>query len=144
MALSEQQIQLLVSQGEGIGLEFKTCSRQLNKDVYESVCAFLNRNSGTLLLGVTDSGQINGITPESLEQIRKDFVTAVNNPQKLTTPIYLSIETVFVENKPLLVIHVRESSQVHHYNGRIYDRNEDGNFDITDRTAQEAQLYLRK
>jgi len=144
MPLSEQQVKFLVSQGEGIDLEFKTCTRQLNKDVYETVCAFLNRNGGTLLLGVTDSGQISGIMPDSLEQIRKDFATAVNNPQKLMPPTYLSIETALVEGKPLLVIHVPESSQVHRCNGRIYDRNEDGDFDITNSTAQVAQLYLRK
>lgn len=59
-------------------------------------------------------------------------------------PAYLPIETVYVDNKPLLVIHVPESQQVHRCNGRIYDRNEDGDFDITDRTSQVGQLYLRK
>jgi ATP-dependent DNA helicase RecG len=39
---------------------------------------------------------------------------------------------------------VPESSQVHRCNGRIYDRNEDGDLDITDHTAQVAQLYQRK
>jgi ATP-dependent DNA helicase RecG len=37
-----------------------------------------------------------------------------------------------------------ESSQVHRCNGRIYDRNEDGDLDITDHTVQVAQLYQRK
>ncbi|MDR0578436.1 MAG: putative DNA binding domain-containing protein [Candidatus Accumulibacter sp.] len=144
MKASEHRIQTLIAQGEGISLEFKTCRDQLNRDVYETVCAFLNRHGGILLLGVNDAGKITGIAPEALEHIRKDFVTAVNNPQKLSPPTYLSLDAVMVNGKNVLVVHVPESSQVHRCNGRIYDRNEDGDFDITDSTSQVAPLYLRK
>ncbi len=37
-----------------------------------------------------------------------------------------------------------ESSQVHRCNGKIYDRNEDGNIDITDNTNLVSGLYMRK
>lgn len=144
MVMNEQQIHDLIAQGEGISLEFKTCAQQLNRDVYQGVCAFLNRHGGFLLLGVQDDGTISGIAPHAVEQIRKDFVTTVNNPQKLTPPAYLSIETVPVAGKVVLLVHVPESSQVHRCNGRIYDRNEDGDLDITDSTTLVAQLYLRK
>lgn len=122
MMLSEQQIHDLIAQGEGISLEFKTCAQQLNRDVYQSVCAFLNRHGGFLLLGVQDNGNISGIAPQAVEQVRKDFVTTINNPQKLTPPAYLSIETVTIHDKIVLLVHVPESSQVHRCNGRIYDR----------------------
>jgi len=46
--------------------------------------------------------------------------------------------------KKILKIYVSQSSQVHRCNGRIYDRNEDGDFDITDHTVQVASLYQRK
>jgi ATP-dependent DNA helicase RecG len=82
--------------------------------------------------------------PDAAAQIRKDFVTAINNPQKISPPTYLGVEEVTVANKPLLRIYVPESSQVHRCNGRIYDRNEDGDLDITDHTARVAQLYQRK
>lgn len=144
MKLSEHQIKTLIAQGEGVSLEFKTCREQLNRDVYETVCAFLNRHGGTLLLGVNDAGKITGIAPEAVDQIRKDFVTAVNNPQKLSPPTYLSIDAVTVDGESILAVYVPESSQVHRCNGRIYDRNEDGDFDITDGTSQVAHLYLRK
>ncbi len=142
--MNEKQICDLIAQGEGISLEFKTCARKLNRDVYQSVCAFLNRHGGFLLLGVQDNGNISGIEPQALEQVRKDFVTTINNPQKLTPPAYLSIETVTITDKIVLLVHVPESSQVHRCNGRIYDRNEDGDLDITDSTILVAQLYLRK
>jgi len=144
MQLSDRQLKTLIAKGEGISLEFKTCRDQLSRDAYETVCAFLNRHGGILLLGVNDAGKIAGITPDAIEQIRKDFVTAVNNPQKLSPPTYLSIDGITVDKKHVLVVHVPESSQVHRCNGRIYDRNENGDLDITDSTSQVAHLYLRK
>ncbi|MDR1978372.1 MAG: putative DNA binding domain-containing protein, partial [Synergistaceae bacterium] len=129
---------------EGVDLEFKTCRNQLNRDVYETVCAFLNRYGGTILLGVRDDGAVQGIEPIAAEAIRKDFVTAVNNPQKISPPTYLSVDEVMMEGKCLLRVYVPESSQVHRCNGRIYDRNEDGDLDITDHTVQVARLYQRK
>jgi ATP-dependent DNA helicase RecG len=71
-------------------------------------------------------------------------VTAINNPQKLHPPAYLSVDEMTLEGKPILHIYVPESSQVHRCNGRIYDRNEDGDLDITDNTVQAAQQYQRK
>ena len=122
MDITEQQIIELIRNGEGLDLEFKTCRNQLNRDAYETVCAFLNRHGGTLLLGVQDNGVIQGIEPDAAAQIRKDFVTAINNPQKISPPTYLAVDEVTVGDKPLLRIYVPESSQVHRCNGRIYDR----------------------
>ena len=134
----------LISKGEGIDLEFKTCRNQLGRDVYETVCAFLNRHGGTILLGVTDLGDIQGIEQDAVAQIKRDFVTAINNPQKIYPPAYLSVDELKIKGKPVLRVYVPESSQVHRCNGRIYDRNEDGDLDITDHTRQVADLYQRK
>ncbi|MDR1622159.1 MAG: putative DNA binding domain-containing protein, partial [Synergistaceae bacterium] len=134
----------LVQKGESIDLEFKTCREHLSRDVYETVCAFLNRHGGTILLGIQDEGTIQGIEPSAVAQMRKDFVNGINNLQKLNPPAYIFIEEIVVETKHLLRIYVPESSQVHRCNGRIYDRNEDGDLDITDHTVQAAHLYQRK
>jgi len=96
------------------------------------------------LLGVNDSGMVTGIEPAAVNQIRKDFITAINNPQKINPSCYLSINQVMVDEKLVLSIYVPESSQVHRCNGRIYDRNEDGDLDITDHTRLVSSLYHRK
>lgn len=83
MDVTEQQIIKLIRKGEGLDLEFKACRNQLNRDIYETVCAFLNRHGGTVLLGITDAGDIQGIEPDAVSQIKKDFVTTINNPQKI-------------------------------------------------------------
>ena len=92
--MNKAGIKKLICKEEGISIEFKECRNKLNKDVFESICAFLNRNGGDLILGVNDKGKITGIDPEAVEQVKKDMATALNNPQKLDPPCYLMPEEV--------------------------------------------------
>jgi len=142
--MNKAGIKKLIRKGEGISIEFKECRNKLNKDVFASICAFLNRNGGDLLLGVNDKGKITGIAPEAVEQVKKDLVTALNNPQKLDPPCYLIPEEVILEGKRIISLFVPERSQVHRCNSKIYDRNEDGDFDITSNTNLVTALYIRK
>jgi hypothetical protein len=41
-----------------------------------------------------------------MARIKKDFVTAANNPQKLQPPAYLSVDEVVLDGKTLLHISV--------------------------------------
>jgi len=138
------QIKSIIDKGEGNTTEFKKCKDACSKSAFETVCSFLNRNGGNLLLGVNDDGNIAGINTDAVEQIKKDFVTAVNNPQKINPPVYLSADEYNIDGKIVLHVFIPESSQVHRCNGRIYDRNEDGDFDITDNTDLAANLFIRK
>jgi ATP-dependent DNA helicase RecG len=142
--MNEKRIRQLLAQGEGLQVEFKTCRSALNRDVYETICAFLNRCGGDLLLGVTDNGEVWGVDAAAVEQLKKDFVTALNNPQKINPPFYLHLEEIAFEDNTLLHVFVPESSQVHRCNGRIFDRNADGDFNITDNTHLVTALYQRK
>lgn len=141
--LTERILQLIAG-GESRTVEFKTSRTKLNRDLYETVCAFLNRAGGEILLGVSDSGELRGVDPGRIPQMRKDFVTAVSNPTNLSPPVHLDIQEVGVEDVTVLHIAVPVSSQVHRCGGKIYDRNEDGDFDITKIQSAVAQLYMRK
>ena len=54
-----KQLKQLIKKGESQVLEFKKSTTQL-KPAFETICAFLNGEGGTLLFGVTDNGQILG------------------------------------------------------------------------------------
>lgn len=138
------KIRSIIEQGEGLRIEFKECRTALNRDVYETVCAFLNRHGGEILLGVNNSGKITGIDNDAIEQIKKDFVNTINNPAKISPSVYLSIEHLEFEGKHILYIYVPESSQIHKCNNRIYDRNEDGDYDVTDNHQLVTSLYMNK
>jgi len=55
-----REIERLVSQGEGIRLEFKAKANHPDK-IARSLCSFANSVGGTLLLGVTDDRKISGV-----------------------------------------------------------------------------------
>ena len=77
------QIKSLIAKGEKINVEFKKSKTEVPKSVYESVCAFNNRVGGHILLGVTDDKEIVGIEEKYADKIIQDFLTAINNPERL-------------------------------------------------------------
>ena len=79
-----EHIRKLIKEGEGFTVEFKECTNSLNNSVYETVCSFSNRYGGHILLGVHDSGEILGIDPNALLDIKKNFVSTLNNPKKIS------------------------------------------------------------
>ena len=139
-----QSVSSLLKQGEGITLEFKSAQNDLPANVLETVCAFLNRYGGTLLLGVSDNGEIIGINTGRVQGLKKELVNALNNPQLLNPPVYIIPDEVEIDGKVVLHIHIPESSQVHSTKGKYFDRNEDGDFNITNNTNLIANLFLRK
>ncbi len=56
-----EKLEEILKSGEGVNVEFKTSQFELNKDTFESICAFLNRKGGHLLLGVKNNGKVEGI-----------------------------------------------------------------------------------
>ena len=134
----------LLEQGEGITVEFKEAKRELNKDTFESICAMLNRMGGHLLLGVKDDGTICGVDKDCIKMIKKNFITLMNNPEKICPTFYTQLEEYEIGDKVVLYAQIPDSPDVHRVNGRIFDRNEDGDLNITNNTNLVTQLYNRK
>ncbi len=142
--MNTKSIKELIDAGESRVVEFKTSRNELPGDLYESICAFLNRDGGDIVLGVKNDGSVQGINPACIEQMKKNFTNMINNPEILNPPCYLSINDISHDGQTLLHIYVPPSSQVHRCKSRIYDRNEDGDYDITDNQDLVAKLYVAK
>ena len=125
-------------------VEFKKSTTDITKDVYDSVCAFSNRNGGHIFLGIKDNGQILGIHPDYIDQMKKDFVSSINNENKIYPPLYLTPIEYEHEGRLILYIRVPVSPGVCRCSGRIYDRNHESDIDITNNESLVYQLYARK
>ena len=75
--MTPEHLARLLRDGEGLTVEFKRAREALNRDVYETICAFLNQRGGTLVLGAADDGRVTGIAPQAVAQIRKDLVLSL-------------------------------------------------------------------
>ena len=113
----QEQIKTIIAQGEGLNVEFKSSFDSLSRSAFETICAFLNRKGGYLLLGVKDNRKIEGIREETLQAQLKILANDLNNPQIISPVKSLDADVVEIEGKKLICIYVPESTQVHSCKG---------------------------
>ncbi len=53
MVHMHNRIKNILKNGEGLAVEFKEARKQLPENLFETICAFLNTEGGTIWLGVT-------------------------------------------------------------------------------------------
>lgn len=138
------EIRELIKKGEKIDVEFKESKVALNKDVFDTVCSFSNRNGGHIFLGVNDQKEIVGVNEDKIDKIIKDFTNCINSPQKIYPPLYLVPEVFDIDGKKVIYIRVPEGTQVYRHNGRIFDRSYEGDINITNHADLVFKLYARK
>jgi len=141
--VTPDQLEKLLTRRESATVERKESARQLPRSLFESVCAFLNQDGGTILLGVADDGAVVGVEMDAVERLTAEIVNLSNNPQKLNPPFILSPLSVDHQGKHVLVLQVPVSSQIHRCNGIVYDRGHEGDFRVTD-PVQIAAMVNRK
>ncbi|EJX03214.1 ATP-dependent DNA helicase recG, partial [gut metagenome] len=49
--MTETELLTLIRGGENIRVEFKKSTKDVTKDVYDTVCSFSNREGGIIVLG---------------------------------------------------------------------------------------------
>lgn len=128
---------------ENMHIEYKEARDQLPKSLFDSVCAFLNTDGGTIYLGIADDGTITGVDPDAVDRLRREIANISNNPQKLDPPYLLFPKQEQREGKTIIVLQVPLSSQIHRHKGEIYLRSEDGDYRVKG-THQLAGLLNRK
>lgn len=103
--MEDKELKDLFKQDESEKLEFKKSVGEW-KEVAETVSAFANTKGGRIIIGVTSSGQ-----PEGIE-IGKDTIEDLTNKisQNTDPKVHPSITTQKIEGKKIIVIGVKESS----------------------------------
>jgi ATP-dependent DNA helicase RecG len=140
----EQELKSIVRGREKRTLEYKRAWAEVPNSLYDTICAFLNRDGGVIVLGAENDGSIpQGVNPNTIDQMCKNISNMSNNPQIIVPTFLLQPEIVQVDDKKVIVISVPSSSQVHRVKGKVFDRSTDGDFELrTD--AEISALYLRK
>ncbi len=142
--MTANNLKRLISSGEGLTVEFKRCTNELANTVFETVSSFSNRYGGYLFLGVEDDSTVIGVNPKAAAGIKKNFVNTLNNPQRFSPTQFLTLEEAEIDGKLVLWAYIPMSSQIVMFAGKIYDRNEDGDMDITRNSDLVAQIHSRK
>ncbi|MDM1548849.1 putative DNA binding domain-containing protein [Empedobacter falsenii] len=142
--MTNQEIENILSKGEGTRIEFKKCDDgKVPRSIYDTICSFLNKEGGVILAGVDDNGDVNGIPEDKLSSFITTVSTTVNNPSTINPPISISPFSYKYKEKNIIIIKLAVSSQVHCYNNDIYDRVDEADIKIVDDT-QTNEIYFRK
>jgi hypothetical protein len=121
---SPEEILELIEEGENDKIEFKSTlrmnlhtneiDRKLEYSVLKTLAAFLNSNGGTLLIGVSNRGQIIGIEKDRFENSDKFNLHLMNLIKEKIGKNYLAfinLEEVSIEGKTVIKIDCRKSKR---------------------------------
>lgn len=141
--LGLERLKRLLKEQEGIRLEFKEARTALPRNLFETICAMLNRDGGDIILGADDNGNIIGVEQSEIENMVANLVNLSNNPQKLDPPFILFPQTYEIEGKWVIHIQVPASSQIHKTANTVFNRSNDGDFKVI-QPQQIAEIYNHK
>lgn len=141
--MTKTRLDELLGNGEGLATEFKRCSGKVEHDVFESICAFLNRFGGDVLLGVEDDGTVVGIKGDPVA-LRNNIMNIANDGNVFDPVAYIAPEIVEYDGKTIISVHVPASSEIHAYKGVVYDRNGDADVRVRSTAAKANTLIHRE
>lgn len=141
--MEQSEFERHLSKGEGLTVEFKRCGNQPEKDTFETICSFANRQGGSIFLGVQDNCTVSGIPNQAALSIQRNIINVVSNPNAFNLAPPLEFETIAYEERTVLRIWVPIGPAVYRYKGDVYDRMADVDVKITS-DDQIASLYMRK
>lgn len=95
-------IKKIIQQGESANVEFKTSTAKL-KNACETLCAFLNAQGGTVLIGVKDNGDIVG--QEITDKTRLEISNFIS---KIEPPVSVDVDYISMSNGKFVIIMVVE------------------------------------
>jgi len=119
---SEENVRMLIEKGENRSVEFKSTMRmnlhtkKPGKEIelawLKGIAAFLNTDGGTLLLGVTDAGEITGLERDVFEnedKCRLHFKNLVATHIGAEMSKYIRLLLLTIDDKTVGVVHCSHS-----------------------------------
>jgi len=138
-----EELNKILLNGEDVRTEYKHAGKKVPNDFYDTICSFLNKEGGIIILGADDDGNVTGIEPDAIEKIKKDIVTSLNCKDVINPPVNFPIYETEKEYKKLLYLKIPVSSLVHTHAGVIFDRENDSDIKIKD-DDRISDMYFRK
>ncbi len=149
--MTREFMQQLLDSGEGYTIEYKKNQNKLSSDVFETVSSFSNRYGGHILLGVIEVerdghkvGKVTGVDKNEIYHMKRDFINSLNNPNKFKPTMYLELEEFDYDGMTVLWTYVPPMSSLCYCDKKIYDRTDDSDQNVTDKTDRVAEMISRK
>ena len=109
--MTQDAISALIARSEGPTVEFK---RSLTQGHWPELCAFANADGGTILIGVTDAGEIVGVANHDRLKSRLQSTACSAEP-----PIEMEVESL---DRVLRVVVQPQKRKPYSFGGRFFMR----------------------
>jgi predicted HTH transcriptional regulator len=157
-----QDIELIISHGEGPKIEFKSsfrwdikenrANKSLESVVLKTIAGFMNSDGGSLLIGIADDGEILGLDPDYSLLKRQDsdgfeqaIMTVISTQLGTDLCQYVSILFHQLNNKNICRLFIKKSQRPVYFNQKgspkFYLRTGGGTRDMN---IQEATEYIKR
>ena len=93
---------------------------------------------------MNDNRKIVGINPNLVEKIKKEYSIQCNNPQIISPSIISELKEIEIDEKIILYTHIEEANEIHKYKEKVYIRNYEGDFDISNNIPLIATIHNKK
>ena len=97
----------VIDRGEDTLNQFKTNFYSVDKLAVE-ICAFANSDGGKLYIGISDSGDMEGISKEDVNRLNQ-WISSTSS-SKIAPPLFVKTEILICDNRRILIIHVPKGS----------------------------------
>ncbi len=134
--LTSQQARDAIAQGESETLELKS-SLQPPADLAKLITSFANAKGGTVIIGVSEPNKIIGVDAQRATEI-------LGRASQLIRPsIALETQTLQLDDKPIVLVHVPRSNEPVSAQGAFYYRQGTGLAPLTPRLIQDRVTETR-
>ena len=127
MVVSDTEIQQRLRLGEDSGWEFKQVEFKGNRptsprrnELADEMAAFANASGGRLLCGVTDDGQVQGMSPEQMVAVNDLLVELGTDAVK--PALRIEVHHRELDGKAFVLVEVPRGDTIHERDGRAYVR----------------------
>ncbi len=100
----EENLEYLLSSGEGKRLEFKLDLGSNKKEFLETVCSFSNSEGGLIFVGVRDNGSVVGFDERKMERLQQSIIDSVRS--SIEPQVQLDLKAISYQGKSILVVKV--------------------------------------
>jgi hypothetical protein len=120
----EQQIREMIKKGEGNKVEFKStlrknlhtdsCDKQIEHASLKTINAYLNSDGGTLLIGVSDEGEILGLETDQFsndDHAHRHLIQLINDHIGAEFLPLVRAQVVKIDNKSILKVDCKKSEK---------------------------------
>ena len=127
MVVSDTEIQQRLRLGEDSGWEFKQVEFKGNRptsprrdELADEMAAFANASGGMLLCGVTDDGQVQGMTPAQIAEV--DSLLVELSTDAVKPALRIDVHHRELDGKAFVLVEVPRGDTIHERDGRAYVR----------------------